>query len=102
MSGLRDTPKTYSTFFEAIEGCDASENLYAVLAGTLSKNDPDQFKCSDADEITDADKYITDEVNGTMLTALETFCVLAGRHIEKVYRYSEGDGECKEGKVNVH
>jgi len=111
MSGLREETKTYSTFFEAIEGCDASENLYAVLAGTLSKNDPDQFKCSDADEITDADKYIV-EVNSTMLTALETafggdnsaldnFCVLAGRHIGKVYRYSESDGECKEGKVNV-
>jgi len=110
MSGLREETKTYSTFFEAIEGCDASQNHYAVLAeSTLSKNDTDQFKCSEANVIEDADKYI-EVVNSNMLTelktafggdnsALDNFCVLAGRHIGKVYRYSES--ECKEGKVYV-
>jgi len=116
MSGLKDNQITYyKTFVEAIDKCDTSQNLYAIINPDFEKTDSDFefFQCSATGDIASADKYISEHVNMNMITklqdafgndnsAVDNFCVLAGRHIGKLYRYETGQGgKCLESNVKV-
>jgi len=88
----------YNTFYDAVKACDTTKNSFAIADESFTKA-AITFVCSD--DLATANDYVNYALapDSTMFSkiqsvmdddsaALDNYCILAGKHIGKLYRYN--------------